>query len=201
MVFLVDLQYGQDRRVWKEQDRSKEQARTRSCAGVEGSIEQDRLRVELVKAPLMLIKNYKRRNEKDLARIGLRLKDAMDTIQDKQDVDDATLVGYQVIVQIMNIYLMRRCGNGSNMYVMIHVDDVLIPESLKDFLTIGMDCKLWFELALTVGNGIKPVLDAAAKGTVVAVCPPMGTGKARIRTTSTPDLNKLLRRAQEMQRQ
>jgi len=47
---------------------------------------------------------------------------------------------------------MRRCGNGSNMYVMIHVDDVLIPESLKDFLTIGTDHKLWLELALTVGT-------------------------------------------------
>jgi len=45
------------------------------------------------------------------------------------------------------------------------------------------------------GNSIKPVLDAAAKGTVVAVRPPMGTGKARFRTTSTPDLNKLLRSA------
>ncbi|KAF9307716.1 hypothetical protein BG003_000308 [Podila horticola] len=139
-------------------------------------------------------KNYRKKNAKDLARIGLGLKDALDLIQDKYDVDDATLVGYQVIAQIMSIYLMRRCGNGSNIYVMIHVDDVLIPDSLKDLPTIGMDYNLWFELAMTVGNGIKPVLDAAAKGTVVADRPPMGAGKARIHTTSTPDLNKLLKR-------
>ncbi|KAF8928191.1 hypothetical protein BGZ52_003640 [Haplosporangium bisporale] len=80
------------------------------------------------------------------------------------------------------------------MYVMIHADDVLIPDSLKDLPTIEMDYNLWFELALTVGNGVKPVPDAAMKGTVAAVRLPMGAGKAQIRTTSTPDLNKLLKR-------
>ena len=64
---------------------------------VEGSIEQVRLRVGIGEGTSHAHKNYKRKNAKDLARIGLGLKYAMDLIQDKYDVDDATLVGYQVI--------------------------------------------------------------------------------------------------------
>ncbi|KAG0059740.1 hypothetical protein BGZ89_000157 [Linnemannia elongata] len=137
-------------------------------------------------------KNYKKKNAKDLARIGLGLKDALDLIQDKYGVDDAALVGYQVIAQTMSIYLMRRCGN---MYVMIHVHDVLIPDSMKELAIIGAEYNIWFELALTVERGIKPVLNAAAKGKVAAVHPPLGAGKARFHTVLTPELNKLLKRA------
>ncbi|KAG0272916.1 hypothetical protein BGZ95_011289 [Linnemannia exigua] len=61
-------------------------------------------------------KDYRKKNAKDLARIGLELKDAFDLIQDKYGVDGATLVGYQVIAQTTSIYLMRRFGN---MYVMV----------------------------------------------------------------------------------
>lgn len=137
-------------------------------------------------------KNYRKKNAKDLARIGLGLKDALDLIQDKYGVDNATLVGYQVIAQTMSIYLMRRCGN---MYVMVHVHDVLIPDSMRDLATIGAEYKIWFELALTVENGIKPVLNAEAKGKAVASHPPLGAGKARFPTIPTPELNKLLKRA------
>ncbi|KAF9973725.1 hypothetical protein BGZ65_009114 [Modicella reniformis] len=135
---------------------------------VEGSIEQDPLRVGHWRGHLPCSKKLQ---AKDLARIGLGLKDALDLIQDKYGVDNATLVGYQVIAQTMSIYLMRRCGN---MYVMIHVHDVLIPDSMKELATIGAEYKIWFELALTVENGIKPVLDAAAKGKGVAAHP-LGT--------------------------
>ncbi|KAG0010589.1 hypothetical protein BGZ81_002684 [Podila clonocystis] len=137
-------------------------------------------------------KNYKKKNAKDLARIGLGLKDALDLIQDKYGVDDATLVGYQVIAQTMSVYLMRRCGN---MYAMVHVHDVLIPDSMKELATIGAEYKIWFELALTVESGIKPVLEAVAKGKVAAVHPPLAAGKARFFTIPTPELNKLLTRA------
>ncbi|KAF9118177.1 hypothetical protein BGW39_001416 [Mortierella sp. 14UC] len=136
-------------------------------------------------------KNYRKKNAKDLARIGLGLKDALDLIQDKYGVDDATLVGYQVIGQTMSIYLMRCCGN---MYVMVHVHDLSIPDSMKELAIIGAEYNTWFELALTVGNGIKPVLNAAAKGKMTAVLPPLGVGKTRFRTVLTPELNKLLKR-------
>lgn len=136
-------------------------------------------------------KNYRKKNAKDLARIGLGLKDALDLIQDKYGVDDATLVGYQVIGQTMSIYLMRCCGN---MYVMVHVHDLSIPDSMKELAIIGAEYNIWFELALTVENGIKPVLNAAAKGKVTAVLPPLGVGKTRFRTVLTPELNKLLKR-------
>ncbi|KAG0320828.1 hypothetical protein BG000_003445 [Podila horticola] len=130
----------------------------------------------------------------DLARIGLGLKDALDLIQDKYAVDVSTLVGYQVIAQTMSIYLMRRCGN---MYVMVHVHDVLIPDSMNELATVGAEYKTWFELALTVESGIKPVLTAAAKGRVAVVHPSLctGTGDSRFHTVSTPELNKLLKRA------
>ncbi|KAF9345752.1 hypothetical protein BGX34_004509, partial [Mortierella sp. NVP85] len=136
-------------------------------------------------------KNNKKKNAKDLARIGLGLKDALDLIQDKYGVDDVTLVGSQVIAQTMSLYLIRRCGN---MYVMVHAHDLSIPDSMKELLTIGAEYKTWFELALTVEKGIEPVLDAAAKGKVAAVHRPPGAGKARLHTVSTPELNKLLRR-------
>ncbi|KAF9325122.1 hypothetical protein BG006_011377 [Podila minutissima] len=137
-------------------------------------------------------RNYRKKNAKDLARIGLGLKDALDLIQDKYGVDNATLVGYQVIAQTMSIYLIRRCGN---IYVMVHAHDVLIPDSLKELATIGAEYKIWFELALTVESGIKPVLNAAAKGKVAEVHSSLGTGKARLHTVSTPELNRLLKRA------
>jgi sorbitol-specific phosphotransferase system component IIBC len=51
-------------------------------------------------------KGYKKKNAKDLVRVGLSLKDAMDFIQDEFGVHDAVLVGWQVIGPIMAIYLM-----------------------------------------------------------------------------------------------
>ncbi|KAK3806263.1 MAG: hypothetical protein J3Q66DRAFT_358708 [Benniella sp.] len=44
------------------------------------------------------------------------LKVALDLIQDKYGVDDATLVGSQVISQTMRFYLVQRCGN---LYIMV----------------------------------------------------------------------------------
>ncbi|KAF9080493.1 hypothetical protein BGX23_002087, partial [Mortierella sp. AD031] len=132
------------------------------------------------------------KNARDLARIGLGLKDSLDLIQDKYGVDNATLVGYKVVAQTMSIYLMRRCGN---MYVMVHVHDILIPDSMKELAIIGAEYNIWFELALTVESGIKPVLNAAAKGKVATVHPSLGVGKMRLHMVSTPELNKLLKRA------
>ncbi|KAG0202834.1 hypothetical protein BGX33_009460 [Mortierella sp. NVP41] len=109
-------------------------------------------------------KNYKKKNAKDLARIDLGLKDALDLIQDKYGVDDAILMGYQV------------------------------HEGARDHWS-GIYYKIWFELALRVENGIKPVLNAAAKGKVAAVHSPLDAGKARFHTVSTPELNKLRKRA------
>lgn len=40
---------------------------------------------------------------KDLAHIGLGSKDALDPIQDRNGVDYVTLVGYQMIAQIMSV--------------------------------------------------------------------------------------------------
>lgn len=65
-------------------------------------------------------KVHKKKIAKDLVRVGLSLKDALDFIQDEYGVHDAVLVGWQVIGQIMAIYLMFKCGN---LYLMVHVRD------------------------------------------------------------------------------
>ncbi|KAF8953044.1 hypothetical protein BGZ46_003311 [Entomortierella lignicola] len=135
-------------------------------------------------------KNHHKKNRKDLVRIGLGLKDAHDHIQDKFGIHNATLVGYQVIAQTMSIYLMRRCGN---MYVMVHTHDVLIPDSMKELATIGAEYKIWFELALTVKDGIKSVLEAVVKEEVPERHP-VAAGDFRFKTLCTPELNRLLSR-------
>ncbi|KAF9429195.1 hypothetical protein BGZ76_001677 [Entomortierella beljakovae] len=48
-------------------------------------------------------KGLKKKNAKDLVRVGLSLKDALDFIEDTYGVHDAVLVGWQVIGQIMAI--------------------------------------------------------------------------------------------------
>ncbi|KAF9958523.1 hypothetical protein BGZ65_001378, partial [Modicella reniformis] len=87
-------------------------------------------------------KNYRKNNAKDLARIGLGLKGALD----------------------------------------------LILDNMMELATIGTEYNIWFELALTIENGIKSVLDAAAQGKMVAVHHPPSTGKARLHTVPTPEL-------------
>ncbi|KAF9080668.1 hypothetical protein BGX23_001829, partial [Mortierella sp. AD031] len=62
---------------------------------------------------------------------------------------------------------------------MVHIHDVMVPESMEELAIIGAEYNIWFELALTVENGIKPVLNAAAKGKMSAVHPPLGAGKTR----------------------
>lgn len=77
---------------------------------------------------------------------------------------------------------------------MVHVHDVLTPNGMKELTTIVAEYKIWFELALTVKNGFKPVLNAAVKGKLAVVHPLQGARKAWLYIVSTPDLNKLLKR-------
>ncbi|KAF9416286.1 hypothetical protein BGZ94_010260 [Podila epigama] len=158
-------------------------------AGKQSKREPD-LVLELKDQSKKLFVNWAK-NAKDLARIGLGLKDVLDLVQDKYGIHDATLLGYQVVAQTMGVYIMRCCGN---MYIMVHVQDLMIPDSLKELGIIGAEFKQWFELARTVEHGIKPVLEAAAKGEVISAHPSLATTQKRFRTVSTPELNKLLKR-------
>ncbi|KAF8925369.1 hypothetical protein BGZ47_003303, partial [Haplosporangium gracile] len=63
---------------------------------------------------------------------------------------------------------------------------------MDELAIIGAEYSIWFELALTVENGIRPVLNTVAKGKLTAVLPPLGVGKTRFRTVLTPELYKLL---------
>lgn len=66
---------------------------------------------------------------------------------------------------------------------------------MKELSIIGAEYNFWFALALTVENGIKPVLNATAKGKLASAHLPSSVGKTRFHTVSTPELNKLLKRA------
>ncbi|KAF9203989.1 hypothetical protein BGZ49_005812 [Haplosporangium sp. Z 27] len=56
-------------------------------------------------------KSHKKKNAKDLVRVKLSLKDALDLIQDDYGIHDTALIGWQVNGQIMAICFMFKCGN------------------------------------------------------------------------------------------
>ncbi|KAI9230993.1 MAG: hypothetical protein BYD32DRAFT_467589 [Podila humilis] len=103
----------------------------------------------------------KKKNAKDLVRVGLSPKDALDFIQDEYGVNDAVLVGWQVIGQIMAIYLMFKCGN---LYIMVHVRDDFIPDNMTELGMISTQIKIWNDLRATVEQGLSPVVEAMASG-------------------------------------
>ncbi|KAF9176646.1 hypothetical protein BGZ50_000162 [Haplosporangium sp. Z 11] len=139
-------------------------------------------------------KGHKKKNAKDLVRVGLTLKDALDFLGDVYDVHDAVLVGWQVIGQIMAIYLMFKCGN---LYILVHVRDVTIPDNLTELGTISTQIKIWNDLRATIEQGLSPVFEAMAsgKGRVISTVCPLGSTFARIETTRTPEFKTFLSRA------
>lgn len=116
----------------------------------------------------------------DLVRGGLSLKDA----QDECGVHDAVLVGWQVLGQIMAMYLMFKCGRSSNM---VHVRDVTIPDNLTQLSTISTQIKIWNDLRATVEQRLSPVLEAvvSGEGRVIGTVGSLGSMRARIETTRT----------------
>ncbi|KAF9307967.1 hypothetical protein BG003_011802, partial [Podila horticola] len=138
-------------------------------------------------------KGHKKKNAKDLVRVGLSLKDALDFIQDEYGAHDAVLVGWQVIGQIMAIYLMFKCGK---LYMMVHVRDVTIPDNLTELGTISTQIKIWNDLGATVEQGLSPIFEAIAsgKGQVIGTVGSLGSTHARIETTRTPEFETFLSR-------
>ncbi|KAH7055048.1 hypothetical protein BKA57DRAFT_434661 [Linnemannia elongata] len=138
-------------------------------------------------------KGHKKKNAKDLVRVGLSLKDALDFIQDNYGVHDALLVGWQVIGQTMAIYLMFKCGN---LYIMVHVRDVTIPDNLTELGIISTQFKIWNDLRATIEQGLSPVLEAMVSGPggMVGTISPLGSVHSRIETTRTPEFKTFLNR-------
>ncbi|KAF8928396.1 hypothetical protein BGZ58_009680 [Dissophora ornata] len=137
-------------------------------------------------------KGLKKKNAKDLVRVGLALKDALDFIEDEYYVSNAVLVGWQVIGQIMAIYLMFKCGN---LYVMVHVRDVTIPDNLTDLGIISTQIKIWNDLKATVKQGLTPILNGMASGEgqlMIGDIFPLGVTPVRIKTTRTPEFKTFL---------
>lgn len=135
-------------------------------------------------------KSHKKKNAKDLVRVGLSLKDALDFIGDTYGVHDAVLVGWQVVGQIMAIYLMFKCGN---LYIMVHVRDVTIPDNLTELGTISTQIKIWNDLRATVEQGLSPILEAVVSGKGrVRNLGPFDSVQARVETTRTPEFKTFL---------
>lgn len=74
------------------------------------------------------------KNAKDLVRVEIPLKDALDFIGDAYCVHNAVLVEWQEIGQIIALYLTFKCGN---LYFMVHVRDITIRDNLTELGTIG----------------------------------------------------------------
>lgn len=131
-------------------------------------------------------KSHWKKNAKDLVRIGLSLKDALDWMQDNYDVEDAVLVGWQVLGQDMAIYIMFRCGN---LYLMARARDVTIPDSLMELVSIRSQIKIWNDLKATVKQGLDPLLAAMESGgkKYVGTIDPHSPAHSRISTTRTPE--------------
>ncbi|KAG0274861.1 hypothetical protein BGZ96_004061 [Linnemannia gamsii] len=134
-----------------------------------------------------------KKNAKDLVRVGLSLKDALDFIQEEYGVHDAVLIGWQVIGQTMAIYLMFKCGN---LYIMVHVHDIMIPDNLTELGTISTQIKVWNDLRATVERGLSPVLEAIAsgKGRMTGTTTVIDSAHARVETTRTPEFKTFLSR-------
>ncbi|KAG0207105.1 hypothetical protein BGX28_001581 [Mortierella sp. GBA30] len=128
--------------------------------------------------------SHQSKNAKDLVRIGHSLKDALDRLEDRYNVTEAFLIGFQVIAQTMSIYIMSRCGN---MYLMVHQDEVTIPDSVRDLGVIGSQYRIWHELKLTVLDGIKPVIEAAKDYAVMTTG--SGNRESRFPTLWTPEVH------------
>ncbi|KAF9098468.1 hypothetical protein BGX27_000793 [Mortierella sp. AM989] len=131
---------------------------------------------------------HKKKNAKDLVRIGLSLKDALDRIQDQYGVEDSVLVGWQIIGHTMANYITFRCGN---IYIMAHVRDVTIPDKLTELGIISSQIKIWNDLRATVEQGLDSLLRAVASG-VVNTVGPLSSAHLRIQTTQTPEFKTFL---------
>ncbi|KAK3816599.1 MAG: hypothetical protein J3Q66DRAFT_401738 [Benniella sp.] len=130
-------------------------------------------------------KENRKKNSKDLVRVGEMLKNALDRLQDDFSITDAVVPSRQVIAQVLNkhvdgvytvgtssrkaacddvnnyrvmngleprsndsmsIYIMSRCGT---LYILVHVEDTYIPDSLTGPKTLGANIKTWLELKAT----------------------------------------------------
>jgi uncharacterized alpha/beta hydrolase family protein len=129
-----------------------------------------------------LQKNHKKKNAKDLVRVGLSLKDALDFIQDEYGVHNALLVGWQVIGQTMAIYIM------------VHVRDATIPDNLTELGMISTQFKIRNDLRATIEQGLSPVMEVMVSGTgrMVSTISPLSSMSSRIETTHTPEFNTFL---------
>ena len=116
------------------------------------------------------------------------LKNALDRLQDDFGITDAVIPGWQVIGQVVSIYIMFRCGN---LYILLYVNDVTIPDSLNDLRTLGAELKTWLELEATIALGLPHVLKQTSFGKK-QVATPGSLLLERIPTIGTPEFKTFL---------
>ncbi|KAF9899763.1 hypothetical protein EC991_008341 [Linnemannia zychae] len=129
-----------------------------------------------------------KKNAKDLVRVGEMLKNVLDGLQDDFGASHAVVPSWQVIGQVMSIYIMFRCGN---LYLLVYVKDVTIPDSLTDLKTLGADIKTWLELEATITLGLHNVLEQVGSGKE-HVTTPGSLLQERIPTIGIPEFKTFL---------
>ncbi|KAG0350752.1 hypothetical protein BGZ54_003648 [Gamsiella multidivaricata] len=134
-----------------------------------------------------LQRNFKKKNAQDLFRVGTSLKDAHDLVHREYGVKTAVFVGFQVIGEVMSVYLMTKCGN---LFLMVKTMDLKIPDSLKGLETLSAQCVEWYELQATIDRGIEPVLNAYKNGPVVDNGPQLPF----FQTVCTPEIKEFLKK-------
>ncbi|KAF8947213.1 hypothetical protein BGZ47_009936 [Haplosporangium gracile] len=80
-----------------------------------------------------------------------------------------------------------------NLYIMVHVRDVTIPDNLTELGTISIQFKIWNDLRATIKQGLSPVLDAVVSGTGrrVGIISPLGSVYARTENNPYPRVQNL----------
>ncbi|KAF9401993.1 hypothetical protein BGZ94_005022 [Podila epigama] len=83
---------------------------------------------------------------------------------------------------------MFRCGN---LYLLVYVKDVTIPDSLMDLKNLGADIKTWLELEATVADGLHTALEQVSSSKKHVATPGSRSQKC-IPTVGTPEFKTFL---------
>jgi len=123
---------------------------------------------------------------KDIVRLGLLLKDAIDTSEDLYGVTTAIPLGIMLVGSEAAFFMMAKCGN---LYLMEKVTTVSVPVDVGSLSAVGSEFRKWKQLELSVAQGYAPLRLAIESGQVGG-SEQVDVTKTRFPTTTTPELNK-----------
>ncbi|KAI7817770.1 hypothetical protein BC939DRAFT_523107 [Gamsiella multidivaricata] len=107
------------------------------------------------------LKTKKSKVTHDPKRVAILLKEALEFAGKEFGVEDAALVGLQVVANKKDVHVMARVGH---IYVLAHQGDVTIPNSLHSLSDIDHDFPMRKALEKSFKQGIEPILKAVRQG-------------------------------------